>query len=75
MNETIKITHGNGLVTELAARDIGGTSFIRGRDAYYFLVYERCGQQAWKISEFSSKEDANAQRHHIEREYSRIMSR
>jgi hypothetical protein len=41
MDETIKITHGNGLFTEIPARDIGGTSFVRGRDEYHFLVFSR----------------------------------
>ena len=75
MDQTIKITHGNGLVTEISARDMGGTSFVRGRDPYYFLVYSRIGTQAWKISQFGSKADADAQRQHIEREYNRILPR
>ncbi len=74
MDETIKITHGTGLVTEIPARDIGGTSFVRGRGEFHFLLYSRIGTQAWKISRFASKADADAQRQHIEREYNRIMT-
>ncbi len=74
MGETIKITHGTGLVTEIPARDIGGTSFVRGRDEFHFLVCSRIGTEVWKISQFASKADADAQRQHIEREYYRIMT-
>jgi len=73
MEENIKITHGNGLVTEIPAREVSGTSFVRGRDLFHFLVYSRIGTNAWKISEFTSRADANAERQKIEREYARIM--
>lgn len=78
MNEKIKVTHGNGVVTEILAIDIMGTSFVqkeKDRDSYYFIVFKQGGQHAWKISEFASKDDAETQRDHIDVEYSRIMSR
>jgi hypothetical protein len=78
MNEQINVTHGNGVVTEIPAIDIMGTSYVqkeKDKDSYYFIVFKQGGQHAWKISDFASKESAREQRDHVDDEYSRIMSR
>ena len=78
MGEKINVTHGNGVVTEIPAIDIMGTSFVQkeqDRDSFYFIVFKQGGQQAWKISDFSTRENAEVQRDHIDDELSRIISR
>ena len=77
MNEQIKVTHGNGVVTEIPAIEILGTSYVqteKDKASYYFMVFKQGGQYAWKISDFESEESAKKQCCYIYDEYSRIMS-
>ncbi len=78
MNEKIKVTHGNQIVTEIPVLGIAGTSDVQkepDRDFYFFTVLKQGSQGAWKISEFATKEDAQAQRDHVDDEFTRLLSR
>ena len=78
MNEKIKITHGNQIVTEILVLSIAGTSDVQkelGRKSYFFTILKQGVQGAWKISEFATEEDAQTERNRVDGEYARLMSR
>ncbi len=78
MNEKIKITHGNQVVTEIPVLSIAGTSNVQkepDRDSYFFTVLQQGSRGAWKISEFATKEDAQTERDHVDSEFARLLSR
>jgi hypothetical protein len=74
--ETIKIRHGNGVVTELPAINILELSEVEtepDRRSFYFTILRPGWEKPWKIGEFPSNALAQAERDRVANEYGRIF--